>query len=203
LWPGYLPLYRVIWGDYSIEYGRVLRPSKAGIGNLIPEMAALFVNGSILGRIYTEGGLMFSKPEYSQAKTALQEMTGHTRNGIEYLRYGEYLRPLQWAEPLPQVTVQESIENSKVTLPALMQSVTRSYADGSVGIVLVNIGAQKLDLQVPVDPSWRNGKSAKNSTAVLWRMDSSGKRTRIAQGKTAWQQPLVLQPNEIAFLILQ
>jgi hypothetical protein len=203
LWPGYLPLYRVIWGDYSLEYGRVLRPSKAGIGNLIPEMAALFVNGSIMGRIYTEGDLQFSKPEYSQAKTALLEMTGYTRNGIEYLRYGEYLRPLQWDAPLPEIEVQESIENSKVTLPAVLHSVTRSYADGSVGMALVNIGAQKLDLQVPIDPSLRNGQSAKSAEATLWRMDSNGKRTRIAQGKTVWKQPLSLQPNEIAFLILQ
>jgi hypothetical protein len=133
----------------------------------------------------------------------LQEMSSYTKHGIEYLRFGEYLRPLQWSEPLPKVEIQESVADSKVTLPAVLQSVTRSYADGSVGIALVNIGSQKLDLQVPVDPSWRNGKSAKNPTAILWRMDSNGKRTRIAQGKSAWQQLLALKPEEIEFLILQ
>jgi hypothetical protein len=50
MWPGYLPLYRVIWGDYSLGYGRVLAPSKAGPDNIIPEMAALFINGQMMGR---------------------------------------------------------------------------------------------------------------------------------------------------------
>jgi hypothetical protein len=203
VWQGYLPLYRAIWGDYSLEYGRVLRPSNAGPGNLIPEMASLFVNGNILGRIYTEGELMFSQPEYSQAKTALQEMTGYTKNGIEYLRYGEYLRPLQWDVSLPEIEIQESVENNKVKLPAVLQSVTRSYADGSVGIALVNIGNAKLELQVPIDPALRNGKSAVNAQAVLYRMDSAGKKTPLAKNKAAWKQPLSLQPNEIAFFVLQ
>lgn len=202
LWPGYLPLYRVIWGDYSLAYGRVLRPAPAGDANLIPEMASLFVNGNILGRIYTEGDLLFSKPEYSGAKTAFLEMTGITKHALEYLRFGESLHPLRWDAPLSNIEFQESVENAKVTVPVVMQSVTRSYADGSVGIALVNIGAQKLELQVPIDPALRNGESAKNATATLWRMDSAGKKTRLAAGKAPWKQPLALQPNEIAFLVL-
>jgi hypothetical protein len=203
VWQGYLPLYRAIWGDYSLEYGRVLRPSNAGPDNLIPEMASLFVNGNILGRIYTEGDLLFFEPEYSQAKTALLEMTGITKNAIEHLRFGEYLRPLKWDSLLPEIEIQESVENNKVKLPAVLHSVTRSYADGSVGVALVNISAQTVELQAPLDPALRSGQSAKNSEAILWRMDSAGKKTRIATGKSAWKQPLVLQPNEIAFLILQ
>jgi hypothetical protein len=146
---------------------------------------------------------MFSQPEYSRAKTALSEMTGYTKNGIEYLRYGEYLRPLQWDVSLPEIEIQESVENNKVKLPAVLQSVTRSYADGSVGIALVNIGNAKLELQVPIDPALRNGKSAVNAQAVLYRMDSAGKKTPLAKNKAAWKQPLSLQPNEIAFFVLQ
>jgi hypothetical protein len=199
-----LPLYRVIWGDYSLGYGRVLRPSAKGADNMIPEMAGLFVNGNIIGRVYTDSGsTVLADPTYAAEKTALQQMAAYGEAAIEYLRFGEYLHPLEWAAALPQVTFYESVGNNAVTLPAVTQSVTRSYVDGSVGIMLVNIGAQKLDLQVPIDPTQRNGKSAKNSTAVLWRIDATGKRTKLAQGKSSWQQPLVLKSHEIAFLILQ
>src|SRR5690606_13667842 len=121
------PLYRVIWGDYSLGYGRVLRPSKAGPENIIPEMAALFVNGRMLGRIYTDSGeTLFDDPAHAAQKTALQQMTAYGAAGIEYLRFGEYLHPLEWDAPLPEVTVQESVSDSKVKLPAVLQSVTRS-----------------------------------------------------------------------------
>jgi len=203
VWPGYNPLYRVIWGDYSLGYGRVLAPSKAGSDNIIPEMAALFINGQMMGRVYTNGDTIFSKPEYAEEKTALQQMAAYGKAGVEYLRFGEYLHPLEWNEPMPTVTIQDSVQNSKVTLPAVMQSVTRSYVDGSVGIALVNISKAPIQLQVPIDPSLRNGKSAKNREATLWRMDASGKRTKLAQGAASWHQPLSLKSHEIAFLILQ
>jgi hypothetical protein len=203
VWPGYLPLYRVIWGDYSLGYGRTLAPSKAGPDNIIPEMAALFVNGRMLGRVFTNGDTIFSNPDYAEQKIALQQMAAYGKAGIEYLRFGEYLHPLTWDVPMPMVTIQESVQNSKVTLPAVMQSVTRSYADGSVGIALVNISNAPIQLQIPIDPTLRNGKSAKNRQATLWRMDAFGKRAKLAQGATSWHQPLSLKSHEIAFLILQ
>lgn len=203
VWPGYIPLYRVIWGDYSLGYGRVLAPSKTGSDNIIPEMTALFVTGNMLGRVYTNGDTFFSKPEFAEEKSMLQQMAAYGKTEIEYLRFGEYLHPLQWDSPLPQITIQESVQNSKVTLPAVMQSVTRSYVDGSIGIALVNISAQPIQLDVPIDPSLRNDKSAANRQATLWRMDASGKRTKLAQGAALWHQPLSLKSHEIAFLVLQ
>lgn len=203
LWPGHLPLYRVIWGDYSLEYGRVLRSGKTGAEDFIPEMATMFVNGHILGRIYTDGGVIFSNPQCARARAAFQEMTGITKHAIEHLRFGEYLRPLRWDAPLPRIEIQETGENSKVVLPVVLHSVTRSYADGSVGVALVNISTQTVELQVPLDPAQRAGESAKNTTATLWRMNAAGEETRIAAGGTAWKLPLSLQPGEIAFLILR
>jgi hypothetical protein len=166
-------------------------------------MAALFINGQMMGRVYTNGDTIFSKPEYAEQKTALQEMAAYGKAGIEYLRFGEYLHPLTWDVPMPTFTIQEAVQNSKVTLPAVMQSVTRSYVDGSVGIALVNISAQPMQLQIPINPSLRHDKSARNREATLWRMDASGKRMKLAQGATSWHQPLSLKSHEIAFLILQ
>jgi hypothetical protein len=130
-------------------------------------------------------------------------MAAYGKAGIEYLRFGEYLHPLTWDVPMPTFTIQEAVQNSKVTLPAVMQSVTRSYVDGSVGIALVNISAQPMQLQIPINPSLRHDKSARNREATLWRMDASGKRMKLAQGATSWHQPLSLKSHEIAFLILQ
>ena len=41
----YVPIYRTVWGDYSLGHGRVLGPGKSG-GNLIPELTALFLEGT-------------------------------------------------------------------------------------------------------------------------------------------------------------
>jgi hypothetical protein len=121
---------------------------------------------------------------------------------VEYLRFGEYLHPLKLPNDLPTVSFAESVKGSKVTTPAIMDSITRSHADGSVAIVLVNVSGNAVDLKVPVDPDWR-GKDAPTKTASLVRLDENGRQTPLRQGSQSWTEPVKIQPHDVMFLILK
>ncbi len=195
----YVPIYRTVWGDYSLGHGRVLTPGPA----LIPELATLFLEGTIPGRLYCDTPNVFLlKPEAAADLAFFKSITAYTGRGLEYLRLGEYLHPLDLASvPLmPTVDFQESVERQAVRLPVVLHSVTRSHRDGTVAIVLVNIGADAQTVSVPIDPALR-GVSA--GPVTLLRLHEAGERTKIAAGQQPWKQSLTLAPREIAFFILE
>ncbi|MCC6581310.1 MAG: hypothetical protein IT440_12815 [Phycisphaeraceae bacterium] len=199
-WDGYVPCFRAIWGDYSLGFGRNVRSAKDGPGNIISEMAVLFVEGAVIGRIFVDGGSAeVLQPQHKQALDYLRLISDYSVAGIDHLRFGDYLRPLDLGD-MPQVTFTESVENGKVVSPAVMHSVTRSHRDGSVAIVLANVGDQPVTVQVPIDPGLRQGGTAE---AVLEQMDRGGKRTRLAGGVTPWRQAVVVQPRDVVFLVLR
>lgn len=71
-------------------------------------------------------------------------------------------------DSLPQIDIQESCENARVALPVVLHSMTRSYAAGPAGIVLVNIGAREIELQVPtaLDSAQRHLRRQRNGHLV-------------------------------------
>lgn len=195
----YVPVTRTIWGDYSLGHGRVLGPGEA----FIPECAALFLEGTIPGRIYCESPKLFLlQPEFARELAFLKTLTAYTDQGYAYLRAGEYLRPLDLAPPPPVFEFKESVEKQPVRFPGVLHSVTRSHGDGSVAIVLVNLTARAQALTVPVDPGLRGG-SLRERGATLQRMDERGVRTELNAGREPWKQSVTLQPLEVCFLILK
>lgn len=203
--PNYVPIYRTVWGDYSLGHGRVLNPSPA----LIPELATLFLEGTIPGRLYCDSPKVFLLEPGAAADLAFfQSMSAYTAHGLDYLRLGEFLHPLDLkigpgsgpGMPSPTVEFQESVEKQKVQLPAVIHSVTRSHRDGTVAIVLVNIGAEAQTVSVPIDPALR-GTGAEQVTIL--RMNEAGEKTKIATGKEAWKQTLTLAPREISFFLIE
>jgi hypothetical protein len=198
----YVPIYRTVWGDYSLGHGRVLAPGKSG-GRLMPELATLFLEGTIPGRVYGESPDVFLlQPAHAQELAFLQALTGYTEHGVSWLRFGEYLHPLVLDPPPTTIEFHESVENQLIHAPAVMHSVTRSHADGSVAIVLVNVGDSAQTVGVPVDPALRAGPAVP-AEAKLQRMDEHGALTDLAAGRAAWSQKLVLAPDEVVFLILR
>ena len=199
--PNYVPIYRTVWGDYSLGHGRVLAPAKSG-GSLVPELATLFLEGTIPGRIYTDSPkVLLLQPEHAPELAFLQSIAPYTEHGLPWLRFGEYLHPLALAADLPTVEFHESVENQLVRVPAILHSVTRSHADGSVAIVMVNVGEKSQVVSVPIDPVLR-GKTL-NGEVTLRRMNEQGGMSELANGRAAWKQKLELAPGEIAFLVLQ
>ncbi|HEV7401779.1 MAG TPA: DUF6259 domain-containing protein [Chthoniobacteraceae bacterium] len=195
----YVPITRTIWGDYSLGHGRVLGPGEA----FIPECAALFLEGTIPGRIYCESpNLYLLQPEFAREFAFLKTLTAYTDQGHAWLRAGEYLRPLSLTPPPPVFEFKESVEKQLVRFPGVLHSVTRSHADGSVAIVLVNLTAQAQTVAVPINPSSR-GAALLEHEATLQRMDQQATRTDLAAGREPWQQSVTLQPLEVCFLILR
>ena len=109
--PNYVPVYRTVWGDYSLGHGRVLAPGKSG-ANLLPELATLFLEGTIPGRIYGESPDVFLlQPDHAKEFSFLQSLTAYTDHGLAWLRFGEYLHPLTFTPPPPTIGFRESVEN--------------------------------------------------------------------------------------------
>jgi hypothetical protein len=198
----YVPVYRTVWGDYSLGHGRVFAPGKSG-GTLLPELATLFLEGTIPGRIYTDSPKVFLlEPDHAKELAFLKSITAYTEHGLPWLRFGEYLHPLVLGPGLPPVEFHESVENKVVRVPAVIHSVTRSHADGSVAIVLVNVGNDPQAVSVPIDPTLRQGASAGNEARLL-RMKEDGALSELAKDRDPWRQKIELTPGEVAFLILR
>jgi hypothetical protein len=196
----YAPVFRAVWGDYSLGHGRVLRPGKDD-GPLIPELAVLFTEGTIPGRIYCDSPAAFlTSPERKSDLAFLKSATCYTESGMQYLRYGELLHPLRLSPEAPVIEFRESVENQLVHLPSVLHSVTRSHADGSVAIVLVNIAATAQTVSVPISPDLLGHRE---SEANLLQMDEAGRTVPLASARAAWEQKLTLEPGAITFLILK
>ncbi|MDB6167978.1 MAG: hypothetical protein JWM88_842, partial [Verrucomicrobia bacterium] len=195
----YVPIFRTVFGDYSLGHGRVLGPGPA----FIPELATMFLEGTIPGRIYCESpNLYLLRPEFAPDLAFLKTLVAFADQGHAYLRTGEYLRPLALEPPPPVVEFKESVESQLARLPGVLHSVTRSHEDGSVAIVLVNITAQAQTLAVPITPSLR-GAGLLDHAATLQRIDQLGAQTELGAGREPWKQPVTLQPMEVCFLILK
>jgi len=86
----------------------------------------------------------------------------------------------------------------------VLNSVTRSHADGTVALVAVNVGLDALPVSVPVDPGLRSAeRAAAAPEAVLYRMDEAGAMTETGRGTTLWSHTSELQPAEVLFLVLK
>jgi hypothetical protein len=195
----YVPIYRTVWGDYSLGHGRVLGPGPA----YVPELATMFLEGTIPGRIFCEAPNPYLlRPEFAQDLAFLKSVVAYTDHGLAWLRTGEYLRPLALVPPPPVIEFKDSVEKQLVRLPGVLHSVTRSHADGSVAIVLVNITEQPQTLAVPITPALR-GAALLDRGATLQRIDEAGTPTELGAGREPWQQSLTLQPREVAFLLLK
>jgi len=201
---GYVPAFRTIWGDYSLGHGRTVRPSKAN-DNLVPELTTLFLEGTIFGRFFCSSGKIFLlEPEYADAFRFFRKLVAYTEHGMDYLRFGEYLHPAQ-LNPVPStISYTEGALNRRVKCPAVMDSVTRSHTDGSVAIVVVNCGATVYRGTVRVDPRLRSAsRRTSHPVAELARMDETGKCHPLRTGREAWDEPLLLQPRDVLFLLLR
>lgn len=191
-----IPLARTIYGDYSLEYGRVIRGE-----NIIPVLGYYFVNGNIMGRFFCSSGEIFENDSAMEKnRQYLQKLANYTSVGIEYLRFGEYLRPLELK--VPKIIIRDTISNKKLHIPAVMNSVTRSHKDGSVGIVLTNVSDKPVKMAVPFDKDWR-GPELKGSDARLYQINESGELHEVCRGEDVAKKSLEILPQDVIFLVLK
>ena len=198
------PVFRTVWGDYSLGHGRTVRLSPAG-DNWVPELAYLFVEGTLFGRFFCSGGShFFLEKEHADKLAFLLKLIRYNEQSFEYLRFGEYLQPARLTPEPPPTTFQEGCRLKKTTLPSILNSVTRSHADGSVAVVAVNIGKAPFKAGIPIDPGLRREDPRKRRpAAMLSRMDEHGKLTEVRRGARPWTETVTLQPTEVVFFVLR
>ncbi len=193
----YIPIYRTVWGDYSIGYGRNIRMSGETRDN-IAEMGRLFVDGDVLGRFFCDGSAkLWNNPkERVEEKRYIQKASNILTHGIEHLRFGEYLRPLKL--PVPDIEYTEAAEANKVMAPAVLNSVTRSHQDGSIAVVFTNIS------DAPVTFDWgTDALGLDKKPRTLYRMDEEGKMEKAPEGGASGNQSVTIDPYDILFYVLK
>jgi len=193
----YVPIYRTVWGDYSLGYGRNIRMTDATKDN-IAEMGRLFIDGDVLGRFFCDGSekLWTNPEERAEEKRYLLKAANFLTHGIDHLRFGESLRPLELS--VPETTYTESAKADAVTAPAVLNSVTRSHRDGSVAVVFTNISDN------PVSFEWDPG--AIPDTAAprqLHRMNEQGAMESVPPPGASGKHALTIAPYDIVFFVLK
>lgn len=193
---GYIPIYRTVWGDYSLGYGRNIRMSEDTTAD-IAEMARLFVDGDVLGRFFCDSGArIWNDPgEGSAQKQYIQKASNFTAHTIDWLRFGEYLRPL--ALNIPLVTYAEGVGANKTTAPAVLNSVTRSHRDGSIGIVFTNISDSPVTFDFDL-----SSLEVERLPETLSQMNEQGDLNLI-EGGAAGKHSVTIQPRDILFYVLK
>jgi len=162
-------------------------------------LATLFLEGTIMGRFFCDAPNHFIlQPEYARELAFLKSLLNYTRHGLSWLRFGEYLHPLKLSPTPAKIEFRESTQSLKTEVPVVMHSVTRSHADSSVAIVLINIGDKAEKLHVPINPAALGAAKGE-----LLRMNEEGTLAPLASGKTRWTQELAIKPLEVVFLILR
>ena len=111
----YVPIYRTVWGDYSLGHGRVLGSDRGN--GFIPELATLFLEGTIPGRIYCDSPKLFLlEPTFAKEWAFMKTLDHYTQHGLQYLRMGEYLHPLELTPAPPLIEFTESAEKPNSTV---------------------------------------------------------------------------------------
>jgi hypothetical protein len=193
----YIPLQRVIFGDFMIGHARIIYPTKRE--STIPELAHLFAEGTIIGRFFSINEThLFEQEDCPDVKQMLEKIVDYTEVGSDYVRLGQYLRPLP-LEGVPMITWKASAaKGQRATMPAIAASVTRSHRDGSVAVVLANASEEAVQGRFIFDPA-RYGLAQR---MLVQRMDRNGRKTKVGTRNGAWQEPISLEKGEIRFLIV-
>lgn len=187
-YPDMIPLERVLYGDYFLSHGRSVRYNMEVEAK---PMMLDFLEGIIFGRFFN------SPPSDEAGRAFLKELIDRTAAGIDYLRFGQMLKPLKFSEKTEQVVLKEP---RNVKISAWQNSVFRSYRDGSIGIAVAYFGMGKGEnkLLLPSASVWGIRKDAK-----IYRLHPDGNRTLLGTLDSLSSLPLSLEENGVDFFILE
>jgi tetratricopeptide (TPR) repeat protein len=188
-YPGQLPLERAIYGDYILSHGRTIRMNDEL--NSCRILASNFTEGIIPGRFFG------SAPKTPKARQFLKKMIDFTNNSFDYLRSGEMMRPLSLSPKPSLISVVEGVKRRKMQLPVILSAVYRSSRDGSIAIVLVNIGDKTKELAINIDPARYGFKTVK-----IQQMSQAGHYSDMGTIGKSTEKKIKIAPFDINFYIL-
>lgn len=188
---GMIPLERVLYGDYLLSHGRVIR------GNYHDDEMRTIVLDWMEGIIY---GRFFSAPPKDSAKRQfLKDFIIRADQSYDYMRTGEMMRPMKFTNPVGEWKFTTEVhKNAKVS--AWRNTAFRSYRDGSIGIAVGYIGAKPEEntLLLPDGSEWGVKPDAK-----IYRVGVDGKRTLLGKLNEIRQIPLKMSPLDVEFFVVK
>ncbi len=187
--PDAIFLERVIYGDYYLPHGRTISDGDASYAKFL---GLDFLNGMIPGRFFN------GPPRDPHRRKVLREVIGYTDTGYEFLRCGQMLRALPFAQNGEKVTVEEM--RNKIPIARWQNSVFRSCKGRAVAVYVFHFGdtPAKNTLLLPDGTEWGFSPQAQ-----VFRLASDGGKTPLGALGQLRSIPLDLPPDGIsAFLIV-
>ena len=137
IWPGYVPIFNVVYHDYMAGFGRVatLRPRQDADPIGAMSIGWQLVLGNQIGRLWPcdirRDAVTQKNFRYLMKAVALREAFP------DYLNLGQMLRPPRLTEAPPVTTTEFKKLNNLCTLPSVIASTWRDPA-GRVAFVITN-----------------------------------------------------------------
>ncbi len=193
-----LPLFPAVYADRVIRLGCFIgRPDTWGEAQgYTSKLALSFTWGEQLGWIMF--GLLntFDDAEMAPLRQYLRDLAKTRTAALEYLCYGEMLRPPQLEVPILPVAWNDWSETRRGGLPAVLASAWRA-ADGRVAIALCNWTGADQTVNLPMSPAWRplQGAVARVCRAGEWSALPTGPTAGVMTVIVAARSGLVLEPG--------
>ncbi len=187
---GMIPLERVLYGDYFLSHGRIVRGTYDD--DELRTIVLDHLEGIIPGRFFT------APPKEEAPRQFLKMIIARADAGYEYMRTGEMLRSLKFKKPVGEWKFTTEVhKNTRVA--AWRNTVFRSYKDGSIGIAIAYIGREPGEniLLLPDGKEWGMPPEAK-----VYRVSADGKKVLL--GKLSEKREIILKMSPLAvdFLVV-
>ncbi|MCD6222035.1 hypothetical protein J7K25_07770 [bacterium] len=196
-----VPLYKVVYGDYTIVYGR--KPSPSMLREKIPFDAMLalsFVNGEQIGwfSVGRVVKLLMSEDFKTQAEYMRKIIRG-LKLAKEFLIEGIYQRPLnlEFPDGIKNIEFKTILAGYKYRfkLPPVLNGVYKSYK-GELCIVLTNYSNEKQKVRFKIDLSKYGIKAHRMK---VW-IDGKVRKKKISESFEVTEE---IQPKSIEIYIIQ
>ena len=185
---GMIPLERVLYGDYFLSHGRIVRGTYDD--DELRTIVLDHLEGIIPGRFFT------APPKEEAPRQFLKMIIARADAGYEYMRTGEMLRSLKFKKPVGEWKFTTEVHKN-VRTAAWRNTVFRSYKDGSIGIASAYIGREPGEniLLLPDGKEWGMPPEAK-----VYRVNVDG--SRVLLGKLSEKREIVLKMSPLGVDLL-
>lgn len=188
-----IPLERVLYGDYLLCHGRLVRGSYGD--DECRAMLEDLLNGVIFGRFFAP------PPKNAPARDFLKKIIAYSDLGYEYMRTGKMLRSLKFKDNSGTYKfTSEPGVHKNVLIPLWQNTVFKSYKDGSIGIIAAYCGTEPgvNTLYINNTKEWQMPASAK-----IFRVDHTGKKTLLGTLADLREISLKLSPLQVEFFVVE
>jgi hypothetical protein len=190
-----LPLYPAVYGDRVIRLGCFIgRPDTWGKAQgYYSKLALSFTWGEQLGWIMFGILNTFDDADLAPLRHYLRDLAKTRTAALDYLCYGQMLRPPVLDVPCLPVAWNDWAETRRGVLPTVLASAWRAE-NGRVAIALCNWTAEERTISVPMAPDWRP------LAGVPARLCRAGEWSPLAAAPTAAIFTLTLPAHSAAVL---